>query len=138
MKSHFTSKQSNGASVFLGFASVFWVLEVLEVYPVFLNPRLSVGLRVCSHCSSKCLSQCCPGYRMILLPLQKYGFSLKHANNSMISLVVRKLFVSLHSTSSPRFSSDQRAQGEPFHLIELCPRFPIPNRSRLLPIRLAS
>ena len=54
---------------------------------------------------------------MILLPLQKYGFSLKHADNSMISLVVRKLFVSLHSTSSPRFSSDQRAQGEPFYLI---------------------
>ena len=38
---------ANGASVFLGLASVFWVLEVLEVYPVFLNPRLSVGLRVC-------------------------------------------------------------------------------------------
>ena len=35
----------------------FWVLEVLEVYPVFLNPRLSVGLRVCYYMANDCLTE---------------------------------------------------------------------------------
>ena len=46
----------------------------------------------------------------------------------MISLVVRKLFVSLHSTSSPRFSSDQRAQGEPFSFNRIMPKVPYPKQ----------
>jgi hypothetical protein len=33
-------------AIFLGLASVFLVLEVLEVSTIFLIPRLSVGLRV--------------------------------------------------------------------------------------------